>query len=237
LFFYSLLENCSQKEEFNRDIDKINYSRFSRLLHGAFIGGCVVEGLNEVSAKKCVVDISHRCGKQGWCPGTLGNISLFSSESNRVYIKRTGADLNKLALKDIIILDLEGKVLDGKGTPSKEVGFHLNIYKTRREVRSIFHVHPSYATAYAVVGKKLPMVTEAAKIVLVDVPLVDCAPPGSAELASSVVEGFRDPNVKAVLIREHGVVAVGDSLESAFHVASLVEDSAKVAFLSSLIRK
>ena len=66
---------------------------------------------------------------------------------------------------------------------------------------------------------------------------MNCAPPGSIELASNVVEGFRDPNVKAVLIREHGVVAVGEGLQSAFHVASLVEDTAKVAFLSSLIKK
>lgn len=197
----------------------------------------MMEYIDEVSVKRRMVEVSQKCGEQGWCPGSLGNISWLNQESNKVYIKRSGADLNNLELADILVLDLDGIVLEGKGIPSKEVGFHLGIYKIRSDVRAVFHVHPSYSTAFAVVGKKLPMVTEAAKIVLVDVPFVDCAPPGSDDLASNVVEGFRDPNVKAVLIREHGVVVVGNRLKDAYHVASLVEDTAKVAFLSSQIKK
>jgi L-fuculose-phosphate aldolase len=196
-----------------------------------------VEGLDEVFVKKCIVEVSHRSGLQGWCPGTLGNISLYSSESNRVYIKRSGADLNRLELEDILTLDLDGSVLDGMGMPSKELGFHLGIYKNREDVRAVFHVHPSYVTAYAVAGKRLPMVTEAAKIVLVDVPLLGSAPSGSNELATKVTDGFKDRNVKAVLIRDHGLVAVGENLNSAYHVVSMAEDTAKIAFLSSLIRK
>lgn len=207
------------------------------LLIRGWIGGFEVEDLNEVSFKKSIVEVSHRCGLQGWCPGTLGNISLFRRESNRVYIKRSGADLNMLELMDVLTLDLEGKVLDGKGTPSKELEFHLGIYKTRKDVGAVFHVHPSYATAFAVAGKKLIMVTEAAKIVLVDVPLLKSAPPGSVELAAKVTDGFNDINVKAVLIREHGLVAVGKNLNSAYQVVSLVEDTAKIALLSSLIKK
>lgn len=185
--------------------------------------------------KKNIIEFSGRCGLQGWCPGTLGNISAFNPESNRLFIKRSGADLNDLEFSDVLILDLDGNVVEGEGIPSKEVGFHLGIYKIREDVRAIFHVHPSYATAFAVAGKKLPMVTEAAKIVLVDVPIINSAPPGSKELAFNVTEGFRDPNVKAILIREHGIVAVGSYLKDAYHVASLVEDTAKVAFLSSQI--
>ncbi len=187
--------------------------------------------------KSGVVEISHRCGLQGWCPGTLGNISLFCSESSRVYIKRSGGDLNRLELDDVLSLDLDGNVLDGVGEPSKELGFHLGIYKIRQDVRAVYHLHPSYATAYAVAGEKIPMATEAAKIVLVDVPLLGSAPPGSNELATKVIEGFKDPNVKAVLIKDHGLVAVGENLNSAYHVVSLVEDTAKIALLSSLIKK
>lgn len=186
--------------------------------------------------RKEFVVISRRCGSQGWCPGTLGNISMLNPKANFVYIKSSGADLNVLELSDIIVLDLEGKVLLGEGEPSKEFGFHLGIYKIRSDVGCVFHVHPSYATAFAVAGKKLPMITEAAKIILIDVPLVESAPPGSGELASNVIEGFRDPNVKAVLIRDHGIVAVGSDLQDTFSIASLVEDTAKVAFLSSQIK-
>ncbi len=99
----------------------------------------------------------------------------------------------------------------------------------------MFHVHPPYATAFAA-GKKIPMLTEAAKIVLFDIPLLQPGPPGSIELARKVAEGFRDPRVKAVLLRAHGIVSIGENLENAFHAASSVEDTAKVAFLSGLLK-
>jgi len=183
-----------------------------------------------------IVNISQRCGLHGWCPGTLGNISLLSSSLKCIFIKRSGADLNRLKPKDVLTLDLDGNVLKGEGKPSIETRFHLGIYKARKDVRAVFHVHPPFATAYAVAGKKIPMVTEAAKIVLIDVPLLPSAPPGSDELASGVVDGFKDLRVKAVLLGEHGVIAVGKTLESAYHTAALVEDTAKIAFLSSLIK-
>jgi L-fuculose-phosphate aldolase len=195
-----------------------------------------VEVSNENSLKMEIVDISQRCGLQGWCPGTLGNISVLSSSLKCMFIKRSGADLNRLKLKDVLTLDLDGNVLKGEGKPSIETRFHLGIYKVRTDVRAVFHVHPPFATAYAVAGKKIPMVTEAAKIILIDVPLLPHTPPGSTELASRVADGFKDQRVKAVLLSEHGVIAIGETLESAYHTTALLEDTAKIAFLSSLIK-
>jgi L-fuculose-phosphate aldolase len=153
-----------------------------------------------------------------------------------VFIKRSGADLSRLKLADVLTLDLDGNVLKGEGKPSVETRFHVGIYKVRKDVRAVFHVHPPFATAYAVAGKKVPMVTEAAKIVLIDVPLLPRAPPGSVELARRVEDSFKDLRVKAVLLSEHGVIAVGETLEGAYHTAALVEDTAKIALLSSLIK-
>lgn len=196
-----------------------------------------MNSLFEIELKKKIMKVSHRCGNQGWCPGTLGNISYFDPKFDRVYIKRSGADLNHLELEDILTLDLNGKVLEGVGLPSKEVKFHLGIYKIRSDIKTVFHIHPTYATAYAVAGKKLPMATEAAKLVLMDVPLVSSAPSGSKELARKVTSSFKDGRIKAVLIAEHGVVVIGENLKSAYNNVSLVEDTAKVALLSSLIIK
>jgi L-ribulose-5-phosphate 4-epimerase len=191
---------------------------------------------DENCVKKQIADMSKRCGDQGWCPSTLGNISFFNSEFGRVYIKRSGADLGRLELEDILILDLVGNVVVGKGKPSIETNFHLGIYKVRSEVKAVFHVHPPFATAFAVAGKKIPMVTEASRIVLGEVPLLPPAQPGSIELATLVKDSFIDKRVKAILLGEHGLVSIGESMEDAFHTTSLVEDTAKVALLSSLIR-
>jgi L-ribulose-5-phosphate 4-epimerase len=195
-----------------------------------------VEIPDENQIKKAIIDISQRCGAQGWCPGSLGNISFLNSEPEVVYIKRSGADLNRLGLEDMLTLDLDGKVLKGEGKPSIETSLHIGIYNVRKDARAIFHVHPPFATAYAVAGKKMPLVTEAARIVLVDVPLLQSAPPGSIELATRVADAFKDSRVKAVLLREHGIVTLGITLENAYCTTSLVEDTAKVALLSSLIK-
>ncbi len=196
-----------------------------------------MEASIEGCLKRQMVTVSQRCGVQGWCPGTLGNISLFDFESKRVYIKRSGADLNRLELKDILALDLNGNVTNGEGKPSMETNFHLGIYKIRKDVRAVFHVHPPFATAYAVAGIKMPMVTEAAKIVLIDIPLLPFAPSGSIELATIVTDSFKDSRIKAALLKEHGIVTIGETLENAYHTTSLVEDTAKVALLSSLVKR
>ena len=190
---------------------------------------------NNSRLKNALVDFCQRSGAQGWCPGALGNISLFDAKARRVYIKRSGADLNVLRVEDVLTLDVSGNILEGNGRPSIETNFHLGIYVARKDVRAVFHVHPPFATAYAVKGIKIPMVTEAAKIVLVDVPLLSYAAAGSAELAERVTNVFKDTKVKAVLMREHGVVSVGATLEDAYQTTALVEDTAKVAFLSSLL--
>ncbi len=196
----------------------------------------MVKTSKENRLKKEIIDVSRRCGTQGWCPGTLGNISVLSPDSGAVYIKRSGADLGRLELGDILTLNSDkGAVMEGKGKPSVETGLHLGIYNVRKDARAIFHVHPPFATAFAVAGRKIPMVTEASRIVLRDVPLLPKSPPGSARLAMTVKQGFKDPRVKAVLLKEHGVVSIGETLEKAYHICSLVEDTAKMALLSSLI--
>lgn len=196
-----------------------------------------MEASKQNKLKRELVNISQRCGAQGWCPGVHGNTSVIDSNLKQVYIKKTGADLNRLKLKDILTVDLNGNILKGDGKPSMEMTFHLGIYKVRKDAGAVIHVHSPFATAYAVAGIKIPMVTEAAKLILIDVPLLPNAAPGSTELAAMVVDGFKDLQVKAVVLGEHGIVAIGGTLENAYHTASLVEDTAKVALLSSLLKR
>jgi L-ribulose-5-phosphate 4-epimerase len=200
----------------------------------------IVEG-NEMQAseenplKNELVEFAQRCGSEGWCPGTAGNISVYDIRLGKIHIKRSGADLKRLQLKDLLTFDVNGKLIDGEGRPSIETNFHLGIYRVRQDAGAVFHVHPPFATAYAVKGIKIPMVTEAAKIVLIEIPLLRRAMAGSVELAEEVAEGFKNKKVKAVLLRDHGIIAIGGKLQEAYHTASLVEDTAKVALLSSLL--
>jgi len=187
--------------------------------------------------KNDLIKVSRWCGSREWCPGTSGNVSALNPDRGEVYIKGSGASMLDLEPKDILTLDLEGNVIQGEGRPSKEVNFHLGIYKARGNVKAVLHTHSPFATAYAAAGKEIPQVTATAQLTLKKVPLVEYAPPGSPELAGYVIGGFKDPTVQALLLKNHGVVTIGDTVYRAYHINEWIEEAAKVALLSSVIKR
>ena len=180
-----------------------------------------------------LLKISQRLGERGWVPGSSGNISVIHPGKDQIYIKVTGKSMLDLTPSDILTLDLSGKVLEGEGRPSKEVRFHLGIYKAREDVKAVIHSHPPFASAFAIAGLPLPLQTAPGKLILKRVPEVEFALPGSRELAEGVVGAFKDPEVKAVLLKGHGIVAVGASLYDTYNITEWVEDAAREAFLVS----
>lgn len=177
-----------------------------------------------------LVRVSREAYDRGFVSGIGGNISARISTS-RVLIKPSGMRLKDLTPKDLLVVDLSGKVIEGTRKPSEEIRFHLGIYKLRKDVGAVIHTHSPAATAFAVVGRELPPITAQAAKILGKIPLVDYAPPGSKELAKLVVKAFK-PEVKAVLLRGHGSVAVGKNLVEAFNNADLLEETARIALLT-----
>ncbi|MCX8192102.1 MAG: class II aldolase/adducin family protein [Nitrososphaerota archaeon] len=178
-----------------------------------------------------------RLAEKGWFPGSSGNFSIFIKEEGLIYIKRTGSRISDIDLDDLVALNLEGSKVRGTGIPSKEYRFHLGIYKLRDELCAIIHGHPPYSTALALANCEMPMVTGPAKAYLKKVPLVEYAPSGSEELAHYVIEAFKDRDVKAALLKDHGVVCVGQSLDDLLNVAEFLEDNARVFLTLSLINR
>jgi len=183
-----------------------------------------------------ILRVSKWSGDRGWCPGTSGNISVFDEERGVVHMKVSEKNMADLKPSDIVTVNLDGELLDGNGKPSKEVNFHLGLYKSRKDVKAVLHTHPPFATGYAVVGREIPKVVVTAKIILKKVPVVDYATPGSLELANLVVKSFEDPAVKSALLKDHGVVSIGEDVYRAFYIMDYVENAAKMAVLSSVIR-
>jgi len=179
--------------------------------------------------------ICNRLGIRGWCPGSSGNASFLVPDRGLVYIKTSGKPMAFLSTSDVVAIDMDGNVVEGKGKPSKEFKFHLGIYKIRKDVKAVIHTHSPYATAFAIANKGLPMKTTPGRIVLKKVPSIAYASPGSEDLALRVVECFKDEEVHAALLRDHGVVATGKTLIEANSIAEWVEDAAKEVFLSLII--
>jgi len=176
---------------------------------------------------------------RGWSPGSSANLSARVPGTNNVCIKSTGTSMAFSALdpeSSVVVIDLDGDVVEGDRKPSIEFRFHLGIYRARPDVGSVLHAHPPYATSYAVANLELPLVSGPARFILRKVPLLGFAASGSPELAQIVTNGFEDQTVFSALLSGHGIVTVGRDLYEAFRNADWTEDAAQIAFLSDSLQ-
>jgi L-fuculose-phosphate aldolase len=182
-----------------------------------------------------LVQVSHRAYERGLVVGVSGNNSVRVPGTDAVLIKTTGANQGDMDTSDTVLVDLEGNVLEEGKRPSKEVRWHVMIYRQNPEVNGIIHVHPPYAVAWAVANRVPKLVHTAARGILKKIALVELAPSGSQELAYYISEAFMDRELGVVLMREHGIVAVGPSLREAYYRAEYLEDTCKVALLAAQV--
>jgi L-fuculose-phosphate aldolase len=183
-----------------------------------------------------LVAVCRRVYDRGLTAGVSGNASVRVPRTGAVLIKATGACLGEMTAADTVLVSAEGRILAGDGAPSKELAWHLGIYRARPDVGAIVHAHPPHATAWAVAGR-VPHVPAGARAALGEVALVGAAEPGSARLAALVDAAFRRPGRRVALLRDHGVVAAGADLRDAGRLAEQLEDSARVALLAGLVER
>lgn len=171
---------------------------------------------------------------KGWNFGRAGNVSVFLRDKEHVLVTPTGIPKAKLKPEDILVVDVNGSLVEGYGRPTIELPMHLAIYKAYDHVNAIIHAHGLYSTVLAVTREPLPPLIEEAVIVLGgEVRVADFAPAGTLELAENVVKALQGR--KATLIANHGVITCGQNLEDALEVLGLVERLAYVYIHSKLL--
>lgn len=182
-----------------------------------------------------LMEIAKRCFTMGLQTGTGGNISIRVDESS-VVIKPSGVGFVECSPENLLVVDLDGNIIKGDSKPSKDMDFHLGIYKVRDDVNGIVHVHSPWATAWASSGKELPTLTVHSNAKLGRIPTVPVGPNGGAQTAESIVAEYSEPSLKAALLEKHGSVGVGKTLLAAQHVVELIEETAHIAAIEKLIR-
>jgi len=187
---------------------------------------------NIANLKKEISETGKRLCNKGFACGTSGNISV--KFNNNILITPSGMNLGEVEEEDIVLLDLDGNNLENDKKPSSEKMMHAGIYKVRRDIESIIHVHPPKSTILAVSGIALdkPILAEAI-IVLGPVPIAKYAMPSSDKLASIVAKSFLDHD--AVLMANHGVVLCGGSLKETYYKLETLESYAEIAIWSKLL--
>ncbi len=181
-----------------------------------------------------IVSIAGKIEMSGLTRGTWGNVSLRYGE--KIYITPSGVPYDELEPDDIAILDMDGNQIGGQKKRSTEFPLHLMIYKEFENINGIVHTHSVHASAFASAGMEIPCLTEdQAQIIGGRVPVCEYAHPGTEELARNVVNVLKEKNVFAVLMRKHGVVAIGRNLKEAFIAAQIVEKSAQIAIEAKIL--
>jgi L-fuculose-phosphate aldolase len=185
---------------------------------------------SEVELRRDLARFGRLLYRLGFMPGTSGNLSV-RLDASRLLVTPTGVSKFLLRPADMVIVDLEGKQLDGYRKMTSEVSMHLAVYRHRKDVAAVVHSHPPIATAFACVGRGLDeMLCQEAVMTLGVVPLATYAATGTEEVAASLAPFI--PDHDAILLANHGAVCCGRTLLEAFQKMETVEHLANITLVA-----
>jgi ribulose-5-phosphate 4-epimerase/fuculose-1-phosphate aldolase len=188
----------------------------------------------EAMLRERLVELGRHLLASGLVEGTSGNLSARLGASGRALVTPSGVDYGILTPAQIVVVDLDGRPVGEGLRPSIDTANHVAILRARPDVGGVVHTHSPYATAFAVVGEPIPpLVTESAAVVGGPIRPIEYLPPGRPDLAERVAVGLGDDS--AILLPNHGVIAVGPTPDAAFGVALAVEQGARIAWLARAI--
>jgi L-ribulose-5-phosphate 4-epimerase len=167
--------------------------------------------------------------RHGLVVWTGGNVSARDPDTGLVAIKPSGVRYEDLTAESMVVLDLDGRIVAGRHKPSSDAASHLYIYRRRADVNGVVHTHSRYATAFAAVGRSIPVyLTAQADEFGGEIPCAGFAMIGDEQIGAQVVEAIgRSP---AVLLKNHGVFTVGPTATAAVKAAVMTEDVAATAW-------
>lgn len=180
------------------------------------------------TTKQAVLDAAKRMLAEGLVEGTSGNISG-RLDSGLVCCTPSSVPYDTMGLDDLVVVDLDGNVVEGHRSPTTEKDLHLSALRQYPELGAVIHTHAVYATMFALAHEPIPAVIEEVVVYVGgDVPCCDYRGTGSRELGEEVAAHLADRG--AALLANHGLVTCGPSPERALHNAALVERTAKIVW-------
>ena len=177
--------------------------------------------------------VCRRLYERGLVAGPDGNVSVRLRDGS-IVVTPSGMSKVDVTPDDLVLVDAEGRVLEGRGNPSSELRMHLRIYERRADVSAVVHAHPPTATGFAVAGESFmaPVLPEVI-LQMGEVPIVRYATPGTADLADSF-----DPYLArhdAFLMANHGATTLGPTLRLAHQRMESLEHAARIVLTARLL--
>lgn len=181
--------------------------------------------------RQLVCDLHAELPKNNLIAWTSGNLSARDPESGFVVIKPSGITFDQLTPENMVVVDVEGGVVEGEYKPSSDTASHCTIYRHMPQVNGIVHTHSRYATAFAVLGREIPCVTTAMGDEFGGaIPCGGFALIGGEAIGQVVIDTLKDSRSPSCLLQNHGVFATGGTAQAAVKAAIMTEDNAAIVW-------
>jgi L-ribulose-5-phosphate 4-epimerase len=159
--------------------------------------------------------------------GTSGNASVYDKEREAMIITPSSVSYDGMTIEDLVVMKLDGTIIEGKHDPSSEWKMHAQVYLDREDITCVLHTHSPFATGFAVCQEGIPVILiEMVPFLGGDVPVAAFGMPGTAELGLEALKVMSDR--KGCLLANHGTLAIGTSIRSTYMSSIYLEDAAKI---------
>ena len=187
---------------------------------------------NDLDAKKdALIATARRCYESGLQTNAGGNLSVKLSGADAIVIKPSGVGFMEMTRDNCQVVALDGTIEPSAFKPSKDLDFHLDLYRIRPDIQAIVHCHSPWATGYASAGIEIPCLTVQTIEKIGRMPLIPLSQNGGPQTEVEISPVFRDPSVRAAVLANHGTIGVGATLTKALHLAEIIEETAHIAFV------
>ncbi|MEM9970390.1 MAG: class II aldolase/adducin family protein [Pseudomonadota bacterium] len=185
--------------------------------------------LNE--KKDALIATAKRCFDLRLQTNAGGNLSVRLDSADVILIKPSGVGFNECTRDNLQLVHLDGTLERSDHKPSKDLGFHLDLYRIRDDIRAVVHCHSPWATGYASAGLQIPCLTVQTIEKIGRMPLIPLSKNGGPQTEVEISPVFRDKAVVAAVLANHGTIGVGPTLMKAQYLAEIIEETAHIAFV------
>lgn len=191
--------------------------------------------MNNMETREQICDICHKMWQLGWVAANDGNISV-KIDDNKVITTPTGISKSFITPEKLIIVDMKGNILEAKEgfRPSSELKMHLCCYQERNDLNAVLHAHPPVATGFAVAHKHMDNYVLIEDVIAIGaVPVTPYGTPSTNEVPDSIRSYLKEHDV--VLLENHGALAMGSDLVTAYYRMESLELWAKIELVATLL--
>ncbi|MEM8978298.1 MAG: class II aldolase/adducin family protein [Pseudomonadota bacterium] len=181
--------------------------------------------------KDALIATAKRCFDLRLQTNAGGNLSVLLASGDAIVIKPSGVGFNECTRENLQVVHLDGTIEPSDHKPSKDLEFHLDLYRIRSDIKAVVHCHSPWATGYASAGLEIPCLTVQTIEKIGRMPLIPLSPRGGPQTDAEISPVFQDPKIVAAVLANHGTIGVGGSLMKAQYLAEIIEETAHVAYV------